>query len=70
MDAIRLHDFRHYMATTLLAAGVDRRGGGKYAWKSLHRWGDVEEAYTYWAKKFAWRACMMRGEATCELPKE
>jgi Protein of unknown function (DUF3313) len=54
----------------LLAAAVDRRGGGKYAWKSLHRWGDVEEAYTYWAKKFAWRACMMRGETTCELPKE
>ena len=54
----------------LLGAGVDRRGGGKYAWKSFHRWGDVEEAYTYWAKKFAWRACMMRGEATCELPKE
>jgi len=54
----------------LLAAAVDRRGGGKYAWKSFHRWGDVEEAYTYWAKKLAWRACMMRGDATCELPKE
>jgi integrase len=25
MDAIRLHDLRHYMATTLLAAGVDLR---------------------------------------------
>ena len=54
----------------VLAAAVDRRGGGKYAWKSLNWWGDVEEAYTYWAKKFSWRACMMRGEATCELPKE
>jgi hypothetical protein len=54
----------------LLAAAVDRRGGGKYAWKPLHRWGDVEEAYTYWAKKIAWRACMMRGDAACELPKE
>jgi hypothetical protein len=54
----------------VLAAAVDRRGGGKYFWKSLTRWGDVEEAYTYWAKKFAWRACMMRGDATCELPKE
>lgn len=30
----------------VLAAAVDRRGGGKYPWKSLHRWGDVEEAYT------------------------
>jgi hypothetical protein len=54
----------------VLAAAVDRRGGGKYFWKSLTRWGDVEEAYTYWAKKFAWRACMLRGDAACEMPKE
>ncbi len=54
----------------LLAAAVDRRGGRKYAWKSLHRWGDVEAAYTYWAKKFAWRACMMRVDFTCEPPEE
>ncbi len=54
----------------LLAAAVDRRGGGKYAWKSLHRWDDVEAAYTYWAKKFAWRACMMRVDFTCEPPEE
>jgi len=54
----------------VLAAAVDRRGGGKYFWKSLTRWGDVEEAYTYWAKKFAWRACTLRGDATCEMPKE
>jgi hypothetical protein len=54
----------------LLAAAVDRRGGGKYAWKSLDRWGDVEAAYSYWAKKFAWRACMMRVEFTCEPPEE
>jgi len=54
----------------LLAAGVDRRGGGKYAWKALSRWVDVEEAYAYWAKKFAWRACTMRGDATCEKPED
>lgn len=54
----------------LLAAMVDRRGGGKYFWKSFHRWTDVEEAYSYWAKKTRWRACMMRGEANCELPKD
>lgn len=54
----------------LLAAGVDRRGGGKYAWKSLRRWTDVEEAYAYWAKKFRWRACVLRGEAKCELPED
>jgi len=54
----------------LIAAGVDRRGGGKYAWKALHRWEDFEQASTYWAKKFRWRACTMRGDAKCEMPKE
>ena len=47
----------------LLAAAVDRRGGGKYAWKSLNQWTDVEQSYTYWAKKMRWRACEMRGVA-------
>jgi hypothetical protein len=54
----------------LLAAGVDRRGGGKYFWKALNRWEDVEQAYSYWAKKFAWRACLLRGDANCEMPKD
>jgi hypothetical protein len=54
----------------LLGAGVDRRGGGKYAWKALNRWEDFEQASTYWAKKFRWRACTMRGDAKCEMPKE
>ena len=54
----------------LLAAGVDRRGGGKYAWKALNRWEDFEQASDYWAKKFRWRACKTRGEANCEMPKD
>ena len=54
----------------LLGAMIDRRGGGKYFWKSFHRWTDVEEAYSYWAKKTRWRACTMRGDTNCELPKE
>lgn len=54
----------------LLAAGVDRRGGGKYAWKALHRWEDAEAAFSYWAKKWRWRACQLRGEAKCEKPEE
>ena len=54
----------------LLAAAVDRRGGGKYAWKALHRWEDFEAASDYWAKKFRWRACTMRGDTNCEMPKE
>lgn len=54
----------------LIAEAVDRRGGGKYAWKALHRWEDFEQAANYWAKKFRWRACAMRNEAKCEMPKE
>ena len=54
----------------VLAAAVDRRGGGKYAWKALHRWEDFEAASDYWAKKFRWRACTERGDANCEMPKE
>jgi len=54
----------------LIAAGVDRRGGGKYAWKALNRWEDFEAASDYWAKKFRWRACTLRGDADCEMPKD
>jgi len=54
----------------LLAAGVDRRGGGKYAWKALSRWEDLEQASDYWAKKVRWRFCTVRGDAECEMPKD
>jgi uncharacterized protein DUF3313 len=54
----------------LIAEAVDRRGGGKYAWKALHRWEDFEQAANFWAKKFRWRACAMRNEAKCEMPEE
>ncbi len=56
----------------LLAAAVDRRGGGKYAWKALNRWEDFEQASDYWAKKFRWRACKLRGAdaSACEMPKD
>ena len=54
----------------VLAAAVDRRGGGKYAWKALSRWEDVEQAYSYWAKKTRWRACLLRGDAGCQKPED
>lgn len=54
----------------VLAAGIDRRGGGKYAWKSLNRWEDVEAALTYWAKKMRWRLCKSREAANCVMPEE
>ncbi len=54
----------------VLAAGIDRRGGGKYAWKALSRWEDAEQAFSYWAKKVRWRFCLLRGEAKCEKPED
>jgi hypothetical protein len=54
----------------LLAAGVDRRGGGKYAWKALNRWEDAEQAWTYWAKKARYRLCLLRGNTNCVLPED
>src|SRR5262245_20489519 len=54
----------------ILGAAIDRRGGGKYAWKALNRWEDVEAAFTYWAKKMRWRLCKARGAAHCMMPEE
>lgn len=54
----------------LIAAGVDRRGGGKYAWKALSRWEDAEAAFTYWAKKVRWRFCKLREGTNCMMPEE
>ena len=44
----------------LLAAGIDRRAGTKSISGSTNEWGDVEDAYRYWAKKLRWRACQLR----------
>jgi hypothetical protein len=53
----------------LLGAAVDRRGGGKYVTKGFHRWTDVEEAFTYWAKQLRWRLCLERRVPGCDLMK-
>jgi hypothetical protein len=58
------------MPLELMAAGVDRCGGGKYAWKTLNRWEDVEQAYSYWAKKVRWRASKIREDAGCQQLEE
>jgi len=53
----------------LLLAGVDRRAGTKSIGGSTDEWGDVEEAYQYWADKFRWRLCQLRGGTNCIEPK-
>ncbi len=56
---------------TLMFAAVDRRGGGKYITKNrFDRWADVEEVFSYWAKKLRWRLCEQRGGADCKKPSE
>jgi len=53
----------------LLAAAVDRRAGTKSIRGSTDEWGDVDAAYQYWADKFRWRLCQLRGGTNCIKPK-
>lgn len=53
----------------LLAAAVDRRGGGKYVTKGFQSWNDVEEAFAFWAKNVRWRLCVSRRGTGCEKPE-
>jgi hypothetical protein len=54
---------------TLLAAGVDRRGGTKSLSGVTNSWNDVEEAFRYWAEKMRYRLCQRRGGSNCVEPK-
>jgi hypothetical protein len=54
----------------LVAAGVDRRVGGKSVTGApTDSWDDVREAYRYWAKQFRYRLCTERGGADCTPPE-
>lgn len=57
----------------LLAAAIDRRAGTKNLSGMTNEWGDIEDAYTYWAQKMRWRACELRAgkreTPTCEKIK-
>ncbi len=54
---------------TLLAAAVDERAGTKNVMGSWNTWGDVEEAYEYWANRLRYRLCKERGGANCIEPE-
>ena len=50
----------------LVAAGVDRRVGGKsVSGAPTDSWDDVREAYRYWAKQLRYRLCTERGATDC-----
>jgi Protein of unknown function (DUF3313) len=54
----------------LVAAGVDRRVGGKSVTGApTDSWEDVREAYRYWAKQFRYRLCTERGDTDCTPPQ-
>ena len=54
---------------TILWEAVDRRGGTKSLSGVTNSWNDVEEAYRFWAEKFRYRACQLRGGMNCVEPK-
>ena len=54
----------------LLAAGVDKRVGGKsIGGEPTDSWGDVRQAMDYWAKQFRYRLCTERGDSGCGAPE-
>ena len=54
----------------LVAAGVDRRVGGKsVSGAPTDSWDDVREAYRYWAKQLRYRLCTERGATDCTPPE-
>jgi hypothetical protein len=54
----------------LVAAGVDRRVGGKSVTGApTDSWDDVRQAYRYWAKQFRYRLCTERGATGCTPPE-
>jgi hypothetical protein len=52
----------------LLAAGYDRRVGGKAAQGIWETWYNADQALQYWAKKSAWFICDSKGGTTCVQP--
>jgi Protein of unknown function (DUF3313) len=55
----------------LLAAGVDRRVGGrtfKRDNKFFNSWSDVKNSLGFWTDQTVYRLCVLRGEASCVEP--
>ena len=54
----------------LLAAGLDRRVGGKDPKGIIDTWANADDALQYWAKLVRFRACTLRGEGpACDRMK-
>ena len=44
----------------LLGAAIDRRAGTKNISGATNEWGDIEDNYTFWAKRLRFSACELR----------
>lgn len=54
---------------TVYAAGLDRRVGKMYASTTFSRWGDVLEAFKFYAKQIRYRLCVDRHGSSCVKPE-
>lgn len=52
----------------LLAAGIDRRFGGK-TFKAVSEWSDVKAIMDYYAALLTWRVCMLQGGPGADCDK-
>ena len=52
----------------LVAAGYDRRVGGKAAQGIWDTWYNADQSLQYWAKKCAWFVCDAKGGTNCVKP--
>ena len=53
----------------VLGAMVDRRAGGKTLEGGNNSWDDVEKAIQFWADRFGYRMCRLRGGKFCVPPE-
>lgn len=55
----------------LLFAGADKRVGTLKLFdkSTVSSWGDVQNAFTYWADLAVYRICQLQDDANCEKPK-
>ena len=54
----------------IVAAGVDRRVGGKKLTKGIDNWTDVKNAFDWWSELTVHRLCVVSGGSNCpEKPK-
>ena len=54
----------------IVAAGVDRRVGGKTLTKGTDNWADVKNAFDWWSELAVHRLCVVSGGSNCpEKPK-